>query len=231
MVDTSDYCRELERYLCQKNGGHLIRIVGPAFETVRGWAESGVPLTVAYRGIDQYCTRQKAGAALRARPVRIEFCERDVLTLFDEWKRAVGVARTRSEAEGSQAARKAPLASHVERVVARLVGRRIPSSPALERHIEGLLIELDRLASESRQARGQVRAAIIERLAALDVELMVVAAADIDADAATRARREAETQLAPFGSRMAADERARALAAAYERAIREALNLPTICYD
>ena len=37
-----DYCRQVEAYLCRKNDGHLIRIVGPAFEQVCGWATRGV---------------------------------------------------------------------------------------------------------------------------------------------------------------------------------------------
>ncbi len=59
-MDPSDYCREIEAYLCRKNEGHLIRIVGPAFEQVCGWANLGVPLKVAFRGIDQYCDRYYA---------------------------------------------------------------------------------------------------------------------------------------------------------------------------
>ena len=51
---TEQYCRDLEAYLCRKNDGHLIRIVGPAFEQVCGWAARGVPFTVACRGIDRY---------------------------------------------------------------------------------------------------------------------------------------------------------------------------------
>ena len=47
------YCREIESYLCRKNDGHLIRIVGPAFDQVCGWAARGVPLKVACRGIDR----------------------------------------------------------------------------------------------------------------------------------------------------------------------------------
>ena len=53
-MEPSEYCREIEAYLCRKNDGHLIRIVGPSFERVSGWAERGVPLKVAFRGIDRY---------------------------------------------------------------------------------------------------------------------------------------------------------------------------------
>src|SRR5215213_11866529 len=91
-MDAVEYCREVETYLCRKNEGHLVRIVGPVFEQVCGWAAQGVPLAVVYRGIDQYCERYYAKGP-RRRPVRVEFCEADVLSLFDDWRRAVGVGR------------------------------------------------------------------------------------------------------------------------------------------
>src|SRR5205814_1132952 len=98
MLDRSDYCREVETYLCRKNEGHLIRIVGPVFEKVCGWATQGVPLALAIKGIDQYCERYYAKGQ-RRRPVRVEFCEADVLELFDDWRRAVGVT---GAADGSE---------------------------------------------------------------------------------------------------------------------------------
>ena len=70
--DPSEYCRQIESYLCGKNEGHLIRIVGPVFEQVSGWAAQGVPLAVAFRGIDQYCERYYAKGP-RRRPLRVEF--------------------------------------------------------------------------------------------------------------------------------------------------------------
>ena len=53
-MDVAEYCREIESHLCRKNEGHLVRIVGPVFELVSGWAAQGVPLAVAFKGIDQY---------------------------------------------------------------------------------------------------------------------------------------------------------------------------------
>src|SRR5262249_39856306 len=55
--DAAAYCREIETYLCRKNDGHLIRVVGPSFELVSGWARRGVPLKIAFRGIDRYFER------------------------------------------------------------------------------------------------------------------------------------------------------------------------------
>jgi hypothetical protein len=240
MPDLSEYCRQLEAYLCQKNGGHLIRIVGPAFERVCGWAEQGVPLTVARSGIDRYCERQQAKTT-RQRPVRIEFCEADVLALFDDWRRAIGVvlARRSPEGGGGQASagepapepvRKAPRASHLERVVARLMGRRAPRSAPFEQHVEQLIRALDLLAAAARHARGEARAEIVERLATLDRELMAAAVADLDAVSAAALRREAEEELVVFGSRMPPEARAQAADAAYQRLVRESLGLPTVRY-
>lgn len=235
MTDVSAYCRELESYLCRKNGGHLVRIVGPAFEQVCGWANRGVPLTVAYRGIDRYCERLAAreGEATggRRRPVRVEFCEGDILDLFDDWRRAVGIVQTQGETEPSGPARKPALTAHLERVVARLVGSRVRRSAAFERHVEDLLGEIDRLSGESKKSRGGERSAILDRLAELDRDLVRTAAAELDSDTLAAARREAEAELAPFGSRLSADMRAQAVDAAFERLIRESLGLPQIRYQ
>jgi hypothetical protein len=237
-MDYADYCRQLETYLCQKNGGHLIRIVGPAFEQVCGWAERGIPLTVACRGIDRFCERRQAKNGSRARPVRIEFCEPDILDVFEEWRRAVGITLTGSGPEPSAQVetqrptqgKKPALAAHFERVVARLVARHAPRSAAFEQYLERLLSELDRLSADAGHARGEARATIVERLAALDRELIEAATAEVEPDAAARAQQEAAAEIAPFGSRMAPDVRARALHAAYERLIRESLGLPTLRY-
>ncbi len=87
-MDFSNYCREVETYLCRKNEGHLIRLVGPGFNLVQGWADAGIPLKVVYRGIDERVSR--VSSIGRRRPLRIEFCEPDVLAQFDDWRRAVG---------------------------------------------------------------------------------------------------------------------------------------------
>ena len=50
---------------------------------------SGVPLSVVYRGIDMKAERHREGQARR--PLRIEFCEAMCASVFDNWRRAVGL--------------------------------------------------------------------------------------------------------------------------------------------
>ena len=86
-TESVEFCRELETYLCKKNDGHLIRVTGPSFDLVNGWAAEGIPLKVACAGIDRYFERYYRKGP-RRRPVKIDFCEADVLDVFDEWRKA-----------------------------------------------------------------------------------------------------------------------------------------------
>jgi hypothetical protein len=226
----SEYCRQVETYLCRKNQGHLIRIVGPAFEQVRGWAERGVPLSITLRGIDQYCERQQ-GKGPRRRPVRIEFCEADILDLFDAWRRAVGVNQAAAP-ESGPAPRKLSLAAHIERVVARLTTARTGQiSPAFSDRIAEIVPELDRLGSEAASARGERRAEIVARLDALDRQLIEAAVAELAEADAIKLRGEAAQELAPFLPRLDDGARAKAIEAAFGRLAREAFKLPMLHFD
>jgi hypothetical protein len=230
VTDPAEYCREIETYLCQKNAGHLIRIVGPAFELVCSWEQRGVPLKVAFRGIDRYCERDKAKAG-RRRPIRIEFCEADVLDAFDDWRRAVGVVAEQEPA--ATASRKAALASHIDGAIARLraFGARAGLSSGLVARIESAVTEMESLAADSHGARGEKRARIVGRLGELDRELLAVTVEEIQPERAQELKREAATELAPFRSRMAADAHQQALEAAYLRLVRHALGVPTLAYE
>lgn len=229
-VDAYEYCRQIETYLCRKNEGHLIRIVGPVFEQVCGWAERGVPLKIALRGIDRYCERYYARGA-RRRPVRVEFCEADVLELFDDWRRAVGATAGREDVERSP--RRPGLPTHLERVIARLSGRRGDEqrSASFRQAIDGLVRALDELSPSAAHARAAARAAIVERLAELDRTLLTAAVSELTPDAEAALRREAAVELAAFGSRMTLEARDRATAAAVHRLVRERFELPTVAYD
>lgn len=232
--DPAHYCREIETYLCQKNEGHLIRIVGPAFEQVCSWAARGVPLKIAFRGIDRFCERYYAKGT-RRRPVRIEFCEADILDAFDDWRRAVGVVADQgSEPEAADAARrKAALATHIERAISRLraLGAARARSATFLAQIDSAVRELDAFVAMARAARGEGRARIVERLATLDGDLLAAAVNEVSAEHTAELRKEAESELAPFGARMSPETRERALQAAFHRLVREALGMPTLMYE
>lgn len=227
-AETAQFCREIERYLCRKNDGHLIRIVGPAFETVSSWAARGVPLTTVCRGIDRYFERYYAKGS-RRRPVRVEFCEADVLDAFDEWRRAIG---TTAGVEGGGRERGHPrsLAGHLERVIARLTAARTGRGP-LDSAIDAAVSEIDAGRAAAKGLRGAAREALRDRLRDIDRRLLEAATADSDAATLERLTGEADAALQPYLDRMPASEIAEARRAAVEQLIRDHARLPAVAFD
>jgi hypothetical protein len=243
-VDADAFCRDVEAHLCRRNAGHLVRIVGPAFEMVAGWAAQGIPLKVALRGIDACVDRRSAKGPSR-RPLRVEFCEADVLDAFDQWRRAVGVGTAGGgavvgEEDGDEpaAADRRPrpghsLRAHLDRVVTRLTDRVAAGAlPAeLEAAIEGVIDELGPEREASRSLRGEARARFIDTLSAVDSRLMSAARAATPAGHLSDIERDAAAELRGFEGRMPADAHERAVSAAARKLLREHWKLPEIAYD
>src|SRR5712691_4928175 len=228
-----DYCRELESYLCRKNDGHLIRIVGPAFEQVCAWAGRGIPLKLAMRGIDRYFERYYSKGP-RRRPVRIEFCEADVLDVFDEWRRAVGVSGTGEAGEESGADLLGPrssLPAHLERVIARLTTLRAGSDRSLDPIFDDVVRELDAARAKAKTIRGDARDALIDRLRQLDASLIEAVRSRCDEPALRQLATQADEELTPFRARMPAEAYEQSHRACVDRLLRERSGLPTISYE
>lgn len=233
--DSATYCREIEAYLCRKNDGHLIRIVGPAFDQVCAWASQGVPLKVAFRGIDRYFERYYAKGP-RRRPVRVEFCEADVLDVFDEWRRALGITASdtvvgATHASSAQERRHESLPAHLERVAARLTALRAGQDRTLDATIDDIVREIDVARAGARGVRGEARQALIERLRAIDTRLLDAARAQCDAQTMDALVAEAEVDLSPFRARMAPDAYEQSRRAAVDRLLRERRKLPIVAFE
>jgi hypothetical protein len=233
-----DFCSQIETYLCKKNDGHLIRVAGPSFDVVSSWADQGIPLKVAYEGIDRYFERYYRKGP-RRRPVKIDFCDADVLDAFDDWRRAVGVthaAPDRSSDDGDagdRASRGPSLPAHLERVVMRLTAARASGrlGDAFDGLVDRVAQELDAARAESRGLRGDARQELIARLAVLDAELVAGVRTSMDGAAMAEMTREAESELASFRQRMSADAFARAVDGAVVRLFRDRFGLPTITFE
>ena len=236
-MSPGEYCRALEAYLCRKNDGHLIRITGPAFERVQSWAQQGIPVKVAEAGIDRYFERYYRKGP-RRRPVQILFCEADVLDAFDDWRRAIGLSRVAADADGGPdveepaplARPRRSLASQLEAALARLTVLRgsDKAGPVLGPALEIAVRSLDALRADASRARGDGRDQLLERIASIDDALVDAAVQSLDADTRVSLEREADTELAPFRARMAADAYAQSRRAAMQRLVRLHYGLPSL---
>ena len=230
-MQIADFCREIETYLCRKNDGHLFRITGPSFDLVAGWARQGVPIKVVFQGIDRYFERYYRKGP-RRRPVKIDFCDADVLDVFDQWRRAVGVVAASESDESRSESRGRSLPAHLERVVLRLSSARADGTlgEGFDELIDRVARELDAARTEARGLRGDARRRLIDRLAALDRELLQHARAAVDAGTLADLTRQSDEELAPFRLGMAPDGFARAREAAIDRLVRERCKLPTVAF-
>ncbi|HJU42614.1 MAG TPA: hypothetical protein VJ691_07350 [Vicinamibacterales bacterium] len=237
MIDVEAYCRDLEAYLCRKNDGHLIRITGPAFERVQGWAKQGVPLKIAESGIDRYFERYYRKGP-RRRPVQILFCEPDVLDAFDEWRRAVGIARVTSDPDGgpdveepvpASRARRS-LASQIDSALARLTVLRgsDKAGPVLGAALDAAVRALDALRPEVPRARGDSRDALLQRVEQIEDSLTAAAVAALEPDQRAAFEKEADAELAPFRPRMSVEAYTQSRRAAIHRLVRQHYGLPSI---
>ena len=232
---TADYCREIEAYLCRKNDGHVVRVVGPSFDLVAGWAAQGVPIKVALEGIDRYFERYYRKGP-RRRPVKIDFCEADVLDVFDQWRRSTGVvaggAPLAPGVEPDPGAQRASLPHHLERVVRRLTSARATGTlgPDFDALIDRMAEELDASRAKAGGVRGAARQALLDRLEGLDRELLQQARGALDAAVLATFEREADADLAPFRSSMSVEALSRARDAAIDRLVRTRFGLPTVSF-
>jgi hypothetical protein len=91
--------------------------------------------------------------------------------------------------------------------------------------------ELDGRKAEAKGLRGDARRALVERLSAIDGELLGAVKAQSDATALTQLEAEADEELAPFKDRLSSAAFADARRAAVDRLIRERRRLPVIAFD
>jgi len=228
--DYAEYCRAVETYLCQKNRGHLIRLVGPAFELVRGWAEQGLPLKIVMRGIDERVTRHEAKSKnSRRHPLHIEFCENDVLRAFDDWRRTVGPTID-VDHRGDNRARAKSLPKHLTTVMSRLTACLMNPEPWLGLHVvlTRVVRALDALREQAKTTRGSVRSDLLRSLQTLDGVMMRDIRVGADEATIRAAEAEVATELSAFRERMSQSAYEEATKLAVEQHLRVQLGLPRL---
>jgi hypothetical protein len=236
-IDLGDFCRRVEEHLTRVNQGQIIRVVGPAFELVRGWALEGMPLSIVMHGIDLKAERHRAGRSTR--PLRLEFCEHDVRDVYVRWRRSVGLANVRGDSAGEAEApepekeKRPSLSRQLDRALDKLarVAGRLDLAEAFRVEVSRAIEQLSTMREAARGARGDAKQALVERLPAMDAALMAAARAAIDAAVLERLTAEASEDLAAYRGRLPQEVWRRSVDRALDRLVRDHLGLPTLALD
>ena len=101
---------------------------------------------------------------------------------------------------------------------------------AFDALIDRASAELDAARARAGGLRGGARQALLDRLSALDAELMRQARDTLDAVARASLMREADAELAGFRGGMTAEAFTRAHDAAMDQLVREQAKLPTLTF-
>lgn len=232
VIDVGAYCRQIEDHLARVNSGHLIRIVGPGFELVRGWALAGIPVSVACHGISTKAERHHAGRATR--PLRLEFCEADVRAAYEHWRRAVGLFERTLESDASAATeeprRKTSLTKHLERAVDKLsrVAGRLDLPESFRSALAPILEQVAAQADDARRTRGGSRERLLATLEDLDRRLLEEARAAAGPEKLDQLRADSADELAAYRSRLDREAWQRSVDLGADRLLRDRLNLPTL---
>ena len=246
-MSTGEYCRAVESFLCRKNDGHLIRVVGPAFEMVCDWERTGIPLGIIERAIEKRYLRYIADGA-RRRPLRIEFCEGDVLELFDQWRRAVGAPQvteqrtwgvsvvSESDSSHEKSSSRTTLPAHLDSVIQRLQcwSEARPSDcndSELLRRVSKVVEFVSNCRKSANGLRGNARQEVIVKLKQYDEKLLVSIRASADEILMQRLESEARASLEPFRSRMAAEAFENAVTIATDRLLVSHFKIPSLSFD
>jgi hypothetical protein len=234
-LDIGEFCRRVEEHLARVNEGQIIRVVGPAFELVRGWALEGMPLSVVAHGIDLKAERHRAGRSTR--PLRLEFCDADVREVYTRWRRSVGLSALAPEPDGATepiGIEKQPsLSRQVDRALDKLsrVAGRLDLAERFRDEVSRSIEELSTIREAARTARGDARKKLTARLSPIDAALVRAGRDAVGSDALERLRGDAETDLAPYRPRLSPDVWRQSVDRALDQLVRDHLGLPTLTFD
>lgn len=231
--DVGAYCRAIEAHLCVRNGGHRIRLIGPAFDLARTWYRAGIPLKVVERGVDRRIERAEQRGVRR--PLRLEYCETDVQQAYAEWRRAVGPSAARSmqddgpEAMEPASPRARSLPRHLDRIATRLSSAIVQMGEGPLRDLGVSTLErVETMRAGALRARGDARERMVTTLTQLDETWNAAVMAHADPALIARGRADGDRDLASYRGRMPADEYTRAVDGLAARAVREAIGLPRL---
>ena len=205
MENYFNYFTEIEEHF-QRRRGSILLLSTLDWALIETWKDAGIPLEAVVHGIDAAFDRYDQRPSKTKKVNSLAYCAQEVLAAAEDLKEAsVGVNREAPRDSGFDAA---SIAVFLRRCAAELHAAKLPSRPgidpgAIAREVGGSLIE----TAATIELQQAVRLEDLERkLAVLEEKLFSVLLAAVPDDEVIAVRAQADRELAPYRSKMAAPQ-------------------------
>ena len=213
-----NYFTEIEEHFQHARGTGLFLLSPLDWALIETWKNSGVPLEAVLRGIDAAFEKWRARKSRAQMVNSLAFCSQAVMT---EAQRLADAGTVREPVKSESA----PFPDRDLRRYIQENSDAIRSTTVSE--FNAIADSLDRILAELPDISADLEA-LEQRLAALEQKLIAVARARQSDEQALGARRELESYLKPYRSRMTAPQIAMLQAQFLERSALESAKLPRL---
>lgn len=208
------YFTEVEEHFQRARGTGLFLMSPLDWALVESWKNAGVPLEAVLRGIDVAFEKWRARRQRTQRVNSLAYCAQAVM------QEAEAMARNQAGAGGAAEPGIAPEAvrQHLEKGAAALAA--LSGFEEIAASLQTILAGFERHAADLRELE--------LRLTALEDKMASIARTRLSEEQLLAMRRELERDIAPYRSRMSAEQLARLEKSFLDRKVYEAAGLPRL---
>jgi hypothetical protein len=212
-----NYFTEAEEHFQRARGTGLFLLSSLDWALLESWKNSGVPLEAVLRGIDAAFGKWRSRKQRTQMVNSIAYCAQAVL------KEAEAMAKNLPSAGGAPSGAEPPfpldsVRAHLETALAAL--RAASGYEDVAGAVERVLAELESHFADLQQ--------LDQRLTALEDKMAAIARTRLSDEELFEMRRELDSQLRPYRSKMTADQLARLEKSFLDRKVYERLGLPRL---
>jgi DNA repair exonuclease SbcCD ATPase subunit len=209
------YFTEVEEHFQRARGTGLFLMSPLDWALVESWKNAGVPLEAVLRGIDAAFEKWRARRQRAQRINSLAYCAQAVM------QEAEAMARNQAGAGAAQGEAGLALEAvrhHIEKGAAALAA--LDGFGEIAASLRGILDDFERQAADLRELE--------LRLTALEDKMASIARTRLSEERLLEMRRELERDVAPYRSRMSAEQLARLEKSFLDRKVYEAAGLPRL---
>ncbi|MGB7599177.1 MAG: hypothetical protein WBM24_02635 [Candidatus Sulfotelmatobacter sp.] len=234
MENYFNYFTEIEEQFLRRRGGGLL-LTTLDWALIETWKDAGIPLEAALRGIDAAFDRYDQRPSRTKKVNSLAYCSQEVLSAAEDMKEAAvgssGGDQPSSKTSAGQGFEPATIASFLRRNADRLCSANLPHTSAIsmQRIAENASETLRKLAGEIENTKATSRLEDLERqLTVLEEKLLAALLAATPNEEIVAVRSQADRELAPHRSKMAAAQISQLQKQYVHKRLLEKYNIPRL---